>query len=121
MKLVELVGGGSPSAIVHGTREEISNLGHLLGESVLIIDAKGDPLDASPEILWARMNGHRIGRGLSWRTVADEMGVSPSTLTRWGQGRHPSARALLAASAWCVANSGPTEPESDGQGSTSCP
>lgn len=45
-----------------------------------------------------------IARGLAWKQVAAETGVSPSTLTRMAQGRKPDASSLAALSAWAVLN-----------------
>lgn len=42
----------------------------------------------------------RAHRRLSWKTVADEAGVSASTLTRLGQGHAPDADGLCALMAW---------------------
>lgn len=39
-------------------------------------------------------------RGISMRTVAAETGLSPSTLTRIGQGQKPDADSLLTLLAW---------------------
>jgi transcriptional regulator with XRE-family HTH domain len=43
-------------------------------------------------------------RGLTWKQVADETGVSASTLARMAQGRHPDAASLAALSAWAGLN-----------------
>lgn len=43
-------------------------------------------------------------RKASWREVSDETGVSPTTLTRMGQGRRPDAASLAALSAWAGIN-----------------
>jgi transcriptional regulator with XRE-family HTH domain len=43
-------------------------------------------------------------RGLSWKQVAAETGVSASTLTRMAQGRKPDAASLAALSAWAGIN-----------------
>jgi transcriptional regulator with XRE-family HTH domain len=42
----------------------------------------------------------RQGRGLTWRSVAHEAGVSASTLTRMGQGRRPDVDSYAALLAW---------------------
>lgn len=52
------------------------------------------------EALYAAMNATRIERGLSWRQVAAEIGVSPSTLTRMAQGKCPDLNAFAAMVAW---------------------
>jgi transcriptional regulator with XRE-family HTH domain len=43
-------------------------------------------------------------RGLTWKQVAAETGVSASTLTRMAQGRKPDAASLAALSAWAGIN-----------------
>jgi transcriptional regulator with XRE-family HTH domain len=43
-------------------------------------------------------------RKMRWRQVGKETGVTPSTLTRMGQGRRPDAASLAALSAWAGLN-----------------
>ena len=43
-------------------------------------------------------------RSVAWRQVARETGITPSTLTRMGQGRQPDAPSLAALSAWAGLN-----------------
>jgi transcriptional regulator with XRE-family HTH domain len=43
-------------------------------------------------------------RGVTWKQVAAETGVSASTLTRMAQGRRPDAASLAALSAWSGLN-----------------
>jgi transcriptional regulator with XRE-family HTH domain len=43
-------------------------------------------------------------RGKTWKQVASETGVSPSTLTRMSQGRRPDAASMAALSAWAGIN-----------------
>jgi len=43
-------------------------------------------------------------RSVTWRQVARETGITPSTLTRMGQGRQPDAASLAALSAWAGLN-----------------
>ncbi len=43
-------------------------------------------------------------RDITWRQVSSETGVSPTTLTRMGQGRKPDAGSLAALSKWAVLN-----------------
>lgn len=43
-------------------------------------------------------------RGVTWKQVAAETGVSASTLTRMAQGRKPDAASLAALSAWAGIN-----------------
>lgn len=42
----------------------------------------------------------RAHRRISWKIVADEAGLSASTLTRLGQGHAPDADGLCALMAW---------------------
>lgn len=42
----------------------------------------------------------RSKRGISWRTVAREAGVPPSTITRMRQGQSPSLNAFAALVGW---------------------
>jgi len=43
-------------------------------------------------------------RGMNWKQVSAETGVSASTLTRMAQGRRPDAASLAALSAWAGIN-----------------
>lgn len=43
-------------------------------------------------------------RGITWKQVAAETGVSASTLTRMARGRRPDAASLAALSAWAGLN-----------------
>jgi transcriptional regulator with XRE-family HTH domain len=43
-------------------------------------------------------------RDLTWKQVAEETGVSASTLARMAQGRNPDAASLAAISAWAGLN-----------------
>ena len=49
---------------------------------------------------FAALDGERQARQLTWRKVADESGVSASTLTRIAQGKRPDVDSLAALSAW---------------------
>ena len=42
----------------------------------------------------------RISRKLTWKVIAEESGVSASTLTRMAQGRRPDVDGLAALAAW---------------------
>ena len=50
--------------------------------------------------LHAAMDSERRSRGLTWRGVAAQSGVSASTLTRLSQGRQPDVNSLAALTAW---------------------
>ena len=43
-------------------------------------------------------------RGVSWKAVSDETGVSQSTLSRMASGRQPDAASLTAIAAWSGLN-----------------
>ena len=43
-------------------------------------------------------------RSMNWKQVAEETGISASTLARMGQGRRPDAASLAALSAWAGLN-----------------
>lgn len=45
-----------------------------------------------------------LARGLTWKQVSQETGVSATTLTRMAQGRRPDAGSLAALSAWAGLN-----------------
>lgn len=49
---------------------------------------------------FASLDAVRATRGLTWRRVADEAGVSSSTLTRIGQGRRPDVESFASLVAW---------------------
>jgi transcriptional regulator with XRE-family HTH domain len=46
------------------------------------------------------LDGVRQARGLNWKQVAGESGVSASTLTRMAQGKRPDVDGLAALVAW---------------------
>lgn len=50
--------------------------------------------------LYAALDDQRESRGLSWRGLARELGVSPSTMTRLRQGYRPDADGFAAMVAW---------------------
>jgi transcriptional regulator with XRE-family HTH domain len=50
--------------------------------------------------LYASLDREREAHGLTWRQVATETGVSASTYTRLGDGRHPDADALCSMIVW---------------------
>ena len=52
------------------------------------------------DAFYAALDGERQARQCTWKRVADESGVSASTLTRISQGRHPDVDSLAALSAW---------------------
>jgi transcriptional regulator with XRE-family HTH domain len=56
-----------------------------------IFDAEG---------FFAVLDSHRIERGLTWRQVAKDAGISASTLTRMAQGKRPDVDSLASLLAW---------------------
>lgn len=49
---------------------------------------------------YAALDGERASRELNWRQVANESGVSASTLTRIAQGKRPDVDTLASLAAW---------------------
>lgn len=58
----------------------------------------GTQLDV--HLLHAALDAARRERGLSWRAVAHQAGVSPSTLTRLGDGKRPDVDGFAALVRW---------------------
>ena len=52
------------------------------------------------EKFYAALDSERTSRGLTWKQVAEESGVSASTLTRMAQGKRPDVDGLTALLAW---------------------
>lgn len=52
------------------------------------------------DALVAALDSERNARGLSWRQLAKEAGVSPSTLTRMQQGKSPDVNTFTALTQW---------------------
>lgn len=48
----------------------------------------------------AALNAQRTAKGLTWKDVADQSGVSASTLTRMSQGKRPDVDGLALLLAW---------------------
>ena len=48
----------------------------------------------------AALDAHRVAKGLNWKEVSEESGVSASTLTRMSQGRRPDIDGLALLLAW---------------------
>lgn len=49
---------------------------------------------------FAVLDGNRIQRDVTWRQIAKESGVSPSTLTRMAEGKRPDVDSLASLLAW---------------------
>ena len=58
------------------------------------------PVRFDAKALYAALDAERHKRGLSWRGVADEIGVSLSTLTRTKQGGRMEVDGMLAMVRW---------------------
>ncbi len=54
----------------------------------------------NPGLLYATLDAVRTDRGLSWRSLAKEIGVSPSLLSRLGNGLKPDADGFATIVAW---------------------
>jgi transcriptional regulator with XRE-family HTH domain len=52
------------------------------------------------DAFYETLDGERQTRGLTWKDVAAEARVSPSTLTRLGQGRRPDVDSFARLVAW---------------------
>lgn len=52
------------------------------------------------EKFYAALDAERLMRGLTWKQVAEESGVSASTLTRMAQGKRPDVDGLAALLNW---------------------
>ena len=52
------------------------------------------------DAFYAALDGERQARRCTWKQVAEESGVSASTLTRISQGKRPDVDGLAALSAW---------------------
>lgn len=50
--------------------------------------------------LYAALDAARTSKELSWRQLAKEIGVSPSTMTRMGNGQKPEINAFAAMVRW---------------------
>ena len=48
----------------------------------------------------AALNAQRVAKGLTWKEVAQQSGVSASTLTRMAQGKRPDVDGLALLLAW---------------------
>jgi transcriptional regulator with XRE-family HTH domain len=52
------------------------------------------------EAFRAALDSQRVAMGMTWKEVADEAGVSASTLTRMAQGKRPDVDGLAALLRW---------------------
>jgi transcriptional regulator with XRE-family HTH domain len=65
-------------------------------------NCKGEKMEPhfANEDFYAALDAQRQGRRLTWKKVADEAGVSASTLTRLAQGRRPDVDTLAVLCRW---------------------
>jgi transcriptional regulator with XRE-family HTH domain len=54
----------------------------------------------NPALLYSALDAARQERGVSWRALAKEIGVSPSLLSRLGNGLKPDADGFATIVAW---------------------
>ena len=52
------------------------------------------------DAFFAALDTERQARQCTWKQVAEECGISASTLTRMAQGRHPDVNGLAALATW---------------------
>jgi transcriptional regulator with XRE-family HTH domain len=52
------------------------------------------------EAFYAALDAQRLAQRVSWRQVAEQSGVSASSLTRMAQGRRPDVDSLAALTTW---------------------
>lgn len=52
------------------------------------------------EGFYAALDAHRASLGITWKKLAEKASVSPSTLTRMGQGKRPDVDTLAALASW---------------------
>ena len=52
------------------------------------------------EGFYAALDAHRASKKKTWKQVANETGVTASTLTRMGQGKRPDVDGLAALASW---------------------
>ena len=61
-------------------------------------------LDFDFEAFYKSLNATVVARGINWKTVSEQTGVSQSTLSRMSKGRQPDAASLTALCAWSGLN-----------------
>jgi transcriptional regulator with XRE-family HTH domain len=68
-----------------------------------MVDCKSEIMDHgefNAEAFYAALDGQRQSRKITWKKVAEESGVSASTLTRLAQGRRPDVDSMAALLVW---------------------
>jgi len=58
------------------------------------------------DAFYEALDGERQSRGVNWKEVATQAGVSQSTLTRLGQGRRPDVDSFARLIAWAGLDAG---------------
>lgn len=61
---------------------------------------KSESTQFNVEALQSALDSERIARGLNWKDVSAQSGVSASTLTRLTQGKRPDVDSLTALTHW---------------------
>lgn len=61
---------------------------------------KDEPIQFDVEALHSALEGERIARGLNWKDVSAQSGVSASTLSRLAQGKRPDVDSLTSLTRW---------------------
>jgi transcriptional regulator with XRE-family HTH domain len=56
--------------------------------------------DFDAEGFYAALDAERLSRQITWKKVAEESGISASTLTRLAQGRRPDVDSMAALLVW---------------------
>lgn len=71
-----------------------------VGVAVVRYRARMAKTTVSPSLLYSALDAARQARGISWRSMAKEIGVSPSLLSRLGNGLKPDADGFATIVAW---------------------
>ena len=66
--------------------------------------AESEEKNFDADAFYAAIASTVVARGVTWKQVGQETGVSATTLTRMAQGRRPDAGSLAALSAWAALN-----------------
>ncbi len=76
---------------------ELTILGGIVADKAGVFDGQG---------FYQAIDAERLGRNLNWKQVAEQSGVSASTLTRIAQGKKPDVDSLSALISWSGLDSG---------------
>ena len=66
--------------------------------------AESEEKNFDADAFYAAIASTVVARGVTWKQVGQDTGVSATTLTRMAQGRRPDAGSLAALSAWAALN-----------------